>query len=402
MRIFHTGDVHYCPKHLEEVERCFGYAVSQAILAECRAGIVAGDLFDHRLDAHSPALIAAVRQIQRLANAMPVLLLAGTLSHDPPNVLEIFRSIHSRFPICVADRIQQFALLHDGRWVGSGAHAFDPDDLPPTPILVASCLPAVNKGAVAAAVGPALAAESAGDLVADVLKSWAPSNARARAHGVPTIVVAHGTVNGSLTEHGQPMISLDHEMTSGALWSARADAVMLAHIHRHQSWTAEGQAIAYCSSPGRLHFGEHDPKGFLLWDVEPGKPSFRFVETPAKRLLEIAFTGTPDFAVLRQHAKDAAGAHVRIRYAIDEEHRHSVDRQEIESLFSGAQSVRIEARVLPVQRQRAQGISEARTLQEKLTRWCEFSQVDAEPLLARLQSLQESGPEDVVNAYARE
>ena len=165
---------------------------------------------------------------------------------------------------------------------------------------------------------------------------------------------------------------------------------MLNHIHKHQSWERDGRRIAYAGSIGRLHFGEIDPKGFLMWDVSADHSSFEFIETPARKLLDIEFPGSPVMDELARYADQIRGEQnirVRLRWAVDEEHRHSVDREAIERLFEG-HDLKIEARIIPVTRQRAAGISQALTNADRLRQWCELTDTPADPLLERLALLE--------------
>jgi len=224
-----------------------------------------------------------------------------------------------------------------------------------------------------------------GEQVAALLAGWAPSHDAAREAGIPSIVVSHGTVSGSLTEHGVPMAGLDHEFTVGSLFASSANAVMLGHIHQHQHWANNLTVIAYPGSLGRLHYGEHGVKGFLMWTLGAFNTAFEFVPTPACELIDIDFPGAPDMEQLAKIAKDApAHARVRLRYVIDEEHRASADKVAMAALFAHCKEVKIEGRIVPVQRQRAAGIGQASTVADKLSRWCELTQTNPKPLLARL------------------
>jgi exonuclease SbcD len=397
MRVFHSADVHYAPGTLEEVDRCFTAAVDIAIAENCDVAVLAGDLFDHRVELHSPAVRALIKQVSRLGNAMPLLAIAGTFSHDVPGSVDVLRSIATRFPIYVATRIEQVALIETGRtpvWLASDSWTFAAT--PDNTLALFSCLPSINKGAVAAAAGAENASAAVGDAVSSLLSGWAPSHRQARQAGAVTAIVAHGTVSGCETEHGVVMAGLDHEMVTGSLFAADADVVMLGHIHKHQVWRRGGQVIAYPGSVGRLHFGERDPKGFLVWEILPGAADFTFHETPAKRLVEIDFTGTPDMDALRAAAADATGAHVRVRFSVDEDHRASVDRKAIAELFAGAAAVKIEGRINPVQRTRAAGIGSAHSLAQRLQQWCEITQSDPAPLVDRLAELEARDVAEIV------
>lgn len=404
MKIFHTGDIHYCPKHLEGVDHCFTFAVEKAIEERCDVAVLGGDLFDHRVDVHSPAVSRLMTQVARLADHMPVLILQGTYSHDVPGSLDVFKTMDRRFPVFVADRICQVAIIGT-TFVDSTDWVMESDWLNGISEVRAlfSCLPSVNKGAVAALVGAENAAEAVGEHVFNLLKGWAPINRAARAAWIPTVGVSHGTVNGCMTEQGVVMAGLDHEYSAGALFAAECSAFMLNHIHQHQEWSTgvicngvSGlRTIAYSGSVERLHFGEISPKGFLIWQIEANHAECQLIETPAKRLLQIDFPGSPDMEELARAAADAADAHVRIRYAIDEEHRHSVDKAAIAAMFAHAAEVKIEGRVNPIVRTRSEGITRM-SLHDKLNKWAEVTGTDPNPLSGRLTLLTHMEPETVV------
>ena len=67
VRIAHFSDLHYATKTLTEVDRCFGYAVEQAIALRVDAAVISGDATDHQLDLHAPAVDALARRVRRLA-----------------------------------------------------------------------------------------------------------------------------------------------------------------------------------------------------------------------------------------------------------------------------------------------------------------------------------------------
>ncbi|MBK7237531.1 MAG: hypothetical protein IPI02_18590 [Sterolibacteriaceae bacterium] len=140
------------------------------------------------------------------ADHCPVLMLEGTFSHEPPGTRGV-RPAGGRYPVMVADRIKQVALLPSGTWAESDGWRFD--GIPDGTRLLVSCIPTVNKGAVAAVVGATQAAEALGAEMANLLRALAPGHRDARASGIPTAVVSHGTVSGCTTDHGVPMAGLD-------------------------------------------------------------------------------------------------------------------------------------------------------------------------------------------------
>lgn len=395
MKIAHFSDLHYANETLAEVDRCFTAAVDQAIAWGAEVAVVSGDATDHRLDVHSPAIIALAQQIRRLSNQCPVLMLQGTYSHEPPGTLDIFRLIGGKYPVFVADRFCQ-VVLYENRWHGSEGWCFDA-----TPTIVAddqvlfTCLPTANKATVAAAIGAEAAAEAIGENIACLLRGYGTINVAARAAGIATVGVSHGTVSGCETEHGVPMVGLDHEFTTGALFAAECDAFMLGHIHKHQQWERDGRRIAYAGSIGRLHYGETDPKGCLLWNVAPGQTVFEFAELPARRMLHFDFSGMPDMAALESAAKECDNAFVRIRWSVDEEHRDCVDREAIMRTLGTAAEVKLEPRIVPIVRSRAEGMNQMPSLRAKLELWCKATQTSSEGLEERLSAIQARSPEEI-------
>ena len=405
IRIAHFSDLHYGPKSLVEADRCFGAAIDRAITAGAQVAVLSGDATDHALDLHSPAAGRLVAQVRRLTDHCPVLILQGTFSHEPPGTLSIFRSLGGRHPVHVADRIGQVGLTTQGDWLASAGWRFG--TLPAGLRALFSCVPTVNKATVAAAVGASAAADAVGEQLAILLAGFAPGHGVARAHGVPSIGVSHGTVFGCLSEHGVPMAGFDHEFTTGALFGAEAQAFMLGHIHRHQSWTADGRAgrqcIAYAGSIGRFHYGEEGEKGFLLWDVAADEARCTLEPTPARRTIDIVFPGKPDLEALRAATaqQDINGAFVRVHWTVAEEDRHAVHREWIEKALVGAAEIKLEGRIVPVVRTRAAGISQLANLSDKVRAWARLTQARPEPLLGCLQVLSSQTPEVIAERVLR-
>jgi exonuclease SbcD len=153
--------------------------------------------------------------------------------------------------------------------------------------------------------------------------------------------------------------------------------------------------IAYAGSIGRFHFGEEGDKGFLLWEVEADGASYQLEPTPARRTIDITFEGRPDVAQMREFVarQDLRGASVRVRWVVAEEDRASIDRAAIESALADAAEVKLEGRIVPVQRTRAAGLSRLTSLADKVSAWCGVAEVTAAPMLDCLHALEAEGPE---------
>jgi exonuclease SbcD len=398
MRILHASDLHFSPANLAEADKCFGHAVEQAIARDVEVAILTGDLTDHALDGHSPALLALAKRIKQLADHCPVFLLQGTFSHEPVGLLKMLEMIGANHPIVVSDKIGMIGLA-GGKWI-----EYDPTYSDVQYDLVITSVPTVNKAELALVVGAENASVEMGNHLASLLGLFGPANAALRRRGVPTVLASHGTVDGSMNESGVPMAGLDHEFSIGALFSANTCATMLGHIHMHQQWTREHdgriQRIAYPGSIGRYHYGELGEKYCLIWEVSADTADFTPVQTPSKRMIEIAFDGVPNLEELATVADQCRGAFVRVRYLVDEEFVKTVDRQAIKQILGTAAEVKIEGEVLTIQRQRCAGISTLTSIEERFMKWCEFTSTPKDGLAERLSMLQTMAPEDIARAFA--
>jgi exonuclease SbcD len=172
---------------------------------------------------------------------------------------------------------------------------------------------------------------------------------------------------------------------------------MLGHIHRCQQWEREGRVVAYPGSIGRFHYGEEGEKSYLQWSVAPGNAVATPVVTPARETVCIDFNGPPDMDQLALAAATADDKFFRIRWTIDEEHRQLVDRDAICALFGAAAELKLEGRVLPAVRSRAEGISRAATLAEKVERWGELAAVNTSRLVEYLPVLESLDAQAIVD-----
>lgn len=398
IRVGHFSDLHYCEKNLAEADRCFGFAVDEAIRRGIDVAVISGDATDHALDVHSPAVVRLARQVLRLANHCPVLMLQGTFSHEPPGTLAIFPLLGGRHPIHVATHIRQVVLLASGGWAESEGWRFEA--LPNGARALFTCVPTVNKASVAAVVGATDAAVAQGQELAALLAGYAGINGAARKAMVPTIGVSHGTVTGCLTENGVPMAGFDHEFTTGSLFSAQTQAFLLGHIHRHQVWEEGGRVVGYAGSIGRFHHGEVGDKGFVLWEVGASVTRYELVATPARRTVDLFFEGKPDIeriaAAVREQGLE--GAHVRVRWVVADEDRHEIDRGAIRRALEGAADVQLEGRVVPVVRSRAAGISRCSGLVDKIRAWSGVTSTKPEPLLECLARMAGTDPAALAEA----
>lgn len=367
VRLAHLSDIHFGPNHLQEVERC-----ANAALADLRARheerhyraiVLSGDLFDHRLESHTPAYRAALRWVRALADVAPVLVLQGTESHDFPGAIDPLTLLGGHYPVAVAATPGTWRLVCNEWCFTAVEEAFQMASLEPFLIAV---MPVVNRGALKAPYA---------DYKVSQLVALRSRMMEARSHGIPTVFVSHGTVNGCTTEHGQTLVSEDHEYFVSDLFSVQASAVMLGHIHAHQVWQQDGRQAAFAGSLARLHAGDENTKGWLDWTVKSESATFELVPTPARAMVDIEWSGEPDYDKLREVAA-AMPEHavVRLRYSVAATSKHVVDRKILRDIFTGVERLIIEGEPIVEPMARAPEIAHASTLPEKLSVWTKTTQ----------------------------
>jgi len=371
MKILHTADFHFSNNvdKLQEVVRVTDHLLAVAYQERPDCIVIAGDTvdeYDSRIRLDSDCARAAISFIERAADISPVVVIRGTRSHDR-EAPYLFGHLRGRFPVHVSSDVEIVALLDTGD--------FAPIDM----VSGGNCkavftlVPSLDKAALLGRL-PAESIKSGNyqfrELVHDLFAGFGLFNEQ---FNVPTVLVSHGMVTGAQFSSGQMAIGEDLEFGVNDLQASRCDAIMLGHVHKHQAWGN----VVYSGSPGRLNFGEQEEKGFVVWEFDGKRPSYRFVNTPARRFVfgETAWEGSGDqfSADLDAAVADCSGADVRFRYTVSDEDRQCVDRAAIEQRFldAGANRVKIEAQVLPRQRQRAAGISNIDSLPAKVRKWGE-------------------------------
>lgn len=390
MRVLHFSDQHFAPKTLDKVQPCVDFLLGEARSLSPRldAIVLTGDLTDHAIDAHSPALAAAAKTVKECADIAPTIVLQGTFSHEPRGVVDLYRLLSGKHRIYTATKIHQVALLEDGSWMPSDGYAFK--TLPLGTRMLFTLFPTTNKADVAAVVGARETASAAGDAMATLMNAYAPSHIAAREAGIPTMVLGHGTVSGCMTEHDVPMAGLDHEFNLGGLYTLQASAVALGHIHKHQVWSHGHTTVAYAGSVARLHYGEVGSKGGLLWEVEADGASLTQIVTPTRESITVTFRGVPSAEELRALGEDLRGKDVRVCWEVNEDERHKVDRLGMETVLRelGAIDFKLEGTVNVISRQRTAGMNKLGTLAEKLSLWATYTGTDPSGLAERLAVLE--------------
>lgn len=380
LRVLHVADEHFRDRDLEETRKSAAFIIERAKYGMPHLIISAGDLLDERQYYDTPAFREAVSFIKSLADIAPVLVLQGTSDHDGLTI-EVFSRIGARHPVCVMDSIGSVGF-RDGEF--TGIEEVDTLDA----LLYA--IPPVSKAGLFTRTQDPLPGQrrdnraDAADLLRDTLSFWGDLSSTAREAGIPVIMAGHLTVRGSVSSTGQHMMGKTLEIGTGDLRHAGADLILLGHIHKMQYW----DDIFYSGSITRLNYGEEEEKGFWVHEFSREGLLSRFVGIPTRPRVTFEFDALPDPSLLPE---TLPAGWVRIKYRVRQEEVASIDEKALERELRrrGALEVRFERSVIPQHRVRAAGISQARTIEEKLGRYAEINGVVlTEGILSKLAELQ--------------
>ncbi len=311
IRVLHFADLHLgienygrldpqtgLSTRLMDFLRAFDSLVDFAAREGVDLVVFAGDAFKTRDPSPTHQREFACR-IHRLAHALriPTFLLVG--NHDLPNVAE-----H-------AHAIEIFQTLNvENVWVARRPAVYRIDTRRGTLQIVA--LPWVTRSAL-------LAREEFKNLSLDEIHQLMLSKLENLVQGpaglisqldpaLPTILVAHGTVQGAVYgSERNIMLGRDLALPLGLVRHPAFDYVALGHIHKHQC-LAEDPPVVYCGSLERIDFGEaEESKGFVLVDLDKEKAHWRFVPVDARRFVTIHVRADGENPT--QQVLDAIAAH---------------------------------------------------------------------------------------------
>jgi DNA repair protein SbcD/Mre11 len=398
-KVLHCADLHFDdePGRLRNTIECCDRIVETARIEAPQLIVIAGDVYERGLILGSPGTLAAIDFVYRCGTIAPVVITSGTPTHDAPNSTEVFNKLGTGHAVYATGLPRQVGLTNEEphRFIEVNENMEGKPEL----LLVVSCLPSVTKAGLMATGRSSL--DAAGieyaELLRDLFQAWGITNEKVNRLGIPTILVAHGTVKGSRLSTGQRITDPDAEFGIADLALTKAALICLGHIHMRQQMQSN---VFYSGSVTRADHGETEEKGFFLHTIASESVVSRFVETPARRMRTLAPAGTLPDASLIEDVKE--GDYVRIVYSIKEEDASMVDDAALRRLAyeKGASQVKIEKTVLPMTNVRSEGISRLGSLDEKLKRWGELNgQPVTLSLLDKLRQLQTLDEHAILGCY---
>jgi DNA repair exonuclease SbcCD nuclease subunit len=355
MKILHFADVHARTEDLDEIQRCAQYLLDKAREEKPDLIIDAGDIFDSQhVRADSPAVKYIHRWVKELADIAPVARIMGTRSHDG-RASEILDLIGAANQIRTAVSPMQVYLTANGNlWTSEELEAASSGLATPVPVqAVVSLVPAPTKEHLAGLVDGDIKETDA--MIAQGLTALFMGLGAQAADfpGTAHILVGHWNTTGAYISPTQILTGVDIEVSRDMMMMANPSLVALGHIHKSQHLGSD--PIFYAGSTQINTWGELDPKGFWIHEIESSELQSRFIETPTRRRLLVSHDFTrhdlnPVSAITRAaaeicapHTIDATAKEAMVRVAIkyfqDEEAKFSDD--EIARIFPNAHSVEI-------------------------------------------------------------
>jgi len=202
---------------------------------------------------------------------------------------------------------------------------------------------------------------------------------------VPTVLAAHGTVQGAVYgSERSVMLGSDLILPQSLIRHPAFDYVALGHIHKHQV-VGESPPAVYAGSLERIDFGEEkEAKGFVVVDVTRGRAGYRFVPLETRPFVTLrveARAPDPTGRVLAAiEDQDITDAVVRLQIKLAAEAEPLLDegaiRKRLEAAFYVAAVAREVERPTRL-RLGGQETIEALTPREVLARYLQARQVPA-------------------------
>lgn len=379
MRILHVGDLHCymdnygttSPDGEHSRLKDWKCTAEALVLAAVEHGVdlavFPGDLF--RNSRPSPAAIMAVTNLFRALreHGIPVVACAG--NHDAPGVGQ-------------PGPVDELASLTGHReWGITTPQVVNiPSQTHPLRSIDVAVLPYVKPAAMVDQTSdPAELAAAVSAKLVEVARGLA-----AQCITRPRILMAHWTIQGSVSSSGQVMgVGVEPAIPLSELTGLGFDAVLMGHIHKPQVLN-ESPFVGYAGSLERVDFGEErDPRGVYIIDTERG--THEWVDLPARRFYTIDLSPMEIAALALSQdatgcARSLAADHdartrdsiVRVRYQATEEQAKRIDAvallRELQSM--GAHYVAgIIPEIIRADRSREATITEHTGPAEALERW---------------------------------
>ncbi len=276
-KILHFADVHLgayvgiqCDSPFERTantRRCLDVVVSTAEAEQPDLILLAGDLFHVSRTFTDRSMIEikiAMEYLSVLGKVAPVMVLLGTLNHDPVQTFSVLEEhfFRSKFPYVRFFTKPEIITI----------------DTKSGPIQIAG-LPGFDKGHFRAQF-PGIPAEEENIIFSQQLTAIVEGLSAQLDPEIPSVLMAHHTVVGCELDNGQHVFQANEVvLEAAALDNSRFDLVCLGHIHKAQRVEACRKPVFYSGSIDAFTFNDEGHKhGFWIHNNNMSD----FVFTPAR------------------------------------------------------------------------------------------------------------------------
>jgi len=403
IRIVHTADWH-CQKGqlfaptIRSIEAIIDIAQSER--ADFTA--ISGDFWDASMyNAESSGFTAYTDRLQRLADIAPVVMVAGTITHDIPGSLDVLTRLRSRYQIMLLEPGTPYFLTETGRVEGDVWSAKSPVTLDTGG---AKCLifgiPEPSKGWLLADAEANLNRAEATDQMNVKLRAilLAMGAVRREYPEFPCIMLYHGHVQGS-DMGGQ---SVEDGLSISDLEMVGADYIAGGDIHLPQkignnfyypgSIVAQTRGEEHQPGVNLVTFGDRSPTSELFEvDYEVVDPEVERIDLPQPRNLKIKAT------IDNYHEKvaeaDFAGVSAWLQIRCTKEEGAKLDLDAIRTdLLKGGADATSSVSIDPIASEtvRAEGITRVDKLRDKVSVWAENTSIAVGEDVLKLADLLEA------------
>ena len=402
MKILHLSDIHAQHQGFAEIKKCCDFIIDTAAAEQPDLIIHSGDTFENsdiRLDSEVVKYIFSF--FTGLADIAPVSAIIGTPSHDG-KAIEVLNHVKAAHPIHVTSEAPEQLFLVDGRlttepFVGMPGRMYQ---------AIISAFPAPSKRWYQTD-SPINTGEM--EIAQGITKIMAAFGAVADSYDCAHILNGHFNVTGAFVSGTQVLTGVDVEISQDQIAMEKFDLAALGHIHKKQQI---GENIFFAGGIANHTWGEMGAKGFYIHEFErsegDARPEYqrsRFIETPTKPMIDLAydFTGKDAqelgidlflTAALNSMDKERLeGSKVRLTIKVFNDEYEKMDRPRIEEFFKAAE-LTLEPIRLPRENVRSERIQELETLFDKIKENAAILEEEIPPGIEAKAAMLEAGNAD--------
>ncbi len=352
IRVLHFADVHVGMENYGRIDPATGTSsrvrdfldrvdevVDYALAQQADLAIFAGDAFKSR-DPDPTQQRELAQRFKRLADAMPLLLLAG--NHDMPGMsaratsLDIFQALQVPGVIVGLKPGSQVVQTRSGpvflAWM-------------PYPMRNRLLAREEHQGKSIEELEQALRAT-----VSDILTDLA---SQAEEQAMPRLLAGHFSVaEAQFGSERTVMLGRDVAVFRSTLCDPAWDYVALGHIHRHQDLNpGAAPGVVYSGSLERIDFGEEsEDKGFCWVELARGETRWSFIPVHAREFVTLHVDARQDAdptqGVLAALAsRSLEGAVVRLQVDLRDDQRLALNEKDILQAAEGVSSLTLHQQV---------------------------------------------------------